>query len=430
MKINVRWMEDTKAGESLLNNMLSHSVFAEEPKMTIKALELLVYIARRTTKNEQDADWGMSYKEFQNAFRRSNKSYTDFIEALIKLGLLELTKAHTKPTKDKRGTSARYRVTKKLRDAYLKSSKEDIMKGYDPKALFAYSGSVLSKRSRRRRAAQEISDDFRKAHEILCSSVEVDMEMFLKESECERKNSALAIFAQLRRTDFEVSKSNGKSSRLYHTLVNLPSDFRKYLKVDDKVYSAEVDIRACWSTFLEAQLLLKHPKNDALKAECAKWRDLFCNPSIDPREAIIKEYGLNATVAELKEYLNKYLNGYTVTEEGDHRELKPIYSILDEWFADAYPAMYKAWKDAKPKKLASQIGLKFETPLMSDPRIYSLAKKLDVVLYYQFDGFGIFARPMSKSELEKILVSICELMQKISIDKFDVPIVVKQELFI
>jgi hypothetical protein len=67
---------------------------------------------------------------------------------------------------------------------------------------------------------------------------------------------------------------------------------------------------------------------------------------------------------------------------------------------------------------------------MSDPRIYSLAKKLDVVLYYQFDGFGIFARPMSKSELEKILVSICELMQKISIDKFDVPIVVKQELFI
>jgi len=424
----VQWMADTKAGESLLNNLLSHSVFGEEPKMAIKAIGLLETIAKSTASSEQGADWGISYKKYVKAFRGAKKSYKYFKKALIELGLLEVTKRHTIPSIFNKGITTRYRVTKRFKDTYDKSVRED-EKRFDPEEPLCVR-ELRDKRTRRLRDAQKIKDVFQREHEVLSCTIEVDRVRLRKESQSRKKDDALAIVGQLRRSDFIVSESNVKSSRLFHTLANFPSDFRKYLKVEDKVYSAEVDIRACWSTFLEAQLLLKHPKNDALKAECAKWRELFCNPTKDPREAIIEEYGLNASVAELKEYLNKYLNGYTVTEEGDHRELKPIYSILDEWFADAYPAMYKAWKDAKPKKLASQIGLNFETPLMSDPRIYSLAKKLDVVLYYQFDGFGIFARPMSQTELEKILVSICELMQKISFEKFKIPIVVNRELFI
>jgi len=428
MESKVQWMLDTKAGESLRKKLLSHPAFAEEPKMAIKAIEILVSIYEKIPNSKKDYDWGISYKKFENGFREAKKSHKEFVKALTELGLLPITQKSAPPTLVSTGKTRRYLFRKEFKDFYIKSCVES-ENSYDPEAPLR-SAALSRKRNRRLGMAKKIEDVFKRTHEVLSCTVEVDRVRLRKEPESSKKNEAMVIIEQLRRSDFIVSESNIKSSRLFHTLANFPSDFRKYLKVKDKVYSAEVDIRACWSTFLEAQLLLKQPKNDALKAECAKWRELFCNPTKDPREAIIEEYGLNATVAELKEYLNKYLNGYTVTEEGDHRELKPIYSILDEWFADAYPAMYKAWKDAKPKKLASQIGVNFETPLMSDPRIYSLAKQQDVVLYYQFDGFGIFARPMSQSELEKILVSICELMQKISFEKFGVPIVVKQELFI
>lgn len=427
MKNKVDWMLDTKAGESLLNLLLSDSVFSEEPKMATKALELLVDIYGRIPNSKQDYDWGISYKEFQNTFRGA-KNNSKFVKALIKLGLLELTQKKVAPSPFSKGRTNRYRFTKRFKDAYYKSVREN-EELYNPEELLCVR-KLGKKRTRRLREAQKIMDVFQREHEVLSCTVEVDMVRLRKESESSKKDQALAIVGQLRRVEIKVSEPNSESSRLYHTLANFPSIFRKYLRVGDKRYCAEIDIRACWATYLAAQLMHKEPSNDALKAECVKWQEMFCDPSKDPRQTIKEESRLSVTTGDIKDTLNKYLSGYTEIKAGEHRTLKPVYSVLDDWFANRYPAMYTAWKKAKPSKFGRLVGIKFETPLMTDPRIYSLAKKQDVILCYQSDGFGIFASPMSKSELEKILVSICELMQDISIKKFGVPIVVKTEQFI
>jgi hypothetical protein len=92
--------------------------------------------------------------------------------------------------------------------------------------------------------------------------------------------------------------------------------------------------------------------------------------------------------------------------------------------------MHKAWEAAGPSNLAYKIGLNFETPLMTDPKLYDFAEKNGAKLFYQFDGFGVFAHPGKKAALKKVLACLCRLMTKISNEKFRVPIVVKQEIMV
>jgi hypothetical protein len=91
--------------------------------------------------------------------------------------------------------------------------------------------------------------------------------------------------------------------------------------------------------------------------------------------------------------------------------------------------MYAVWSRLPVKEMANGLGVYFETPLMSDERLYEYAKANNLLLYYQFDGFGIFSDVAdNQSVLEAKLRGLCTLMQQISIEKFNVPIVVKQEM--
>ena len=66
--------------------------------------------------------------------------------------------------------------------------------------------------------------------------------------------------------------------------------------------------------------------------------------------------------------------------------------------------------------------------MMTDPELYDFAEKNGITLYYQFDGFGVFAHPEKQEALKDILAGLRRLMTKISTKKFEVPIVVKQDV--
>jgi hypothetical protein len=90
--------------------------------------------------------------------------------------------------------------------------------------------------------------------------------------------------------------------------------------------------------------------------------------------------------------------------------------------------MHKAWEATGPSNLAYKIGLNFETPLMTDPRLYDFAEKNEVKFFYQYDGFGVFAHQGRKADHKDVLAGLCRLMSEISEKKFGVPIVVKWEI--
>lgn len=133
---------------------------------------------------------------------------------------------------------------------------------------------------------------------------------------------------------------------------------------------------------------------------------------------------------ELKARLNQYLSGYLQSSGDNGWEPPTKHKAIDDWFAKTNPEMHKAWKAAGPKKLGRQLGLHFETPLMTDSRLYDYADDQGITLYYQYDGFGVFAQPGSQEALEKVLAGLCRLMSEISAKRLGVPIVVNQEIIV
>ena len=414
-------MLETDAGVRQQALMLTAPAYEREPHVVKDTFKLLEWIAERTigaAKGEDD--WGIPTKKFQNAFRRGQQRHTAFKKALVDLGVIKMTKQYVAPGPVTKGSVARYRLNESFRAAYLEAAESWTPPLEDRSKL-------VRKRTRRVREAQGIVDAFSRTHEVLSCTVKMDREAAPKGGE--RVAIARAIMGKLERVEFDRIENDGESSRLYHPLVNFPKELRKHLWADDKVYAGEVDVRACWPTFLAAQLRKLNPDgSEAFKAECKDWTDAFCDEKKNPRKTILQETGLRITVSEMKECLNKYLNGSLQAALKNRRKVSPRYKALDDWFASRYPLMHKAWETEGPAHLAHKIGLNFETPLMTHSNLYEYAKKKGITLYYQYDGFGVFARPEDKANLEEVLDGLCRLMTKISNDDFGVPIVVRSEL--
>ena len=414
-------MLGTDAGERVKALLLTHPAYQKEPGMVSDTFKLLEWIADRTIGAEKgEDDWGVPTKKFQNAFRRGRQRHTAFKAALVDLGLIKMTKQYVAPGPVTKGSVARYSLNDTFRGAYLeaagrwKPSPEDLR-------------TFSRKRRRRIREAKGIVDAFSRTHEVLSCVVEMDWEAAPEGGE--RVAIARAIMGKLKRVEFDRIENDGKSSRLYHPLAGFPKELRKHLRAGDKVYAGEVDVRACWPTFLAAHLRdLNQDGSEAFKAQCKEWTEAFCDKKRDPREVILLETGLPITPSEMKECLNKYLNGSLQAALKNRRKVSPRYTALERWFSNRHPLMHKAWEASGPSNLAYKIGLNFETPLMTDPELYDFAEKNGITLYYQFDGFGVFAHPEKQEALKDILAGLRRLMTKISTKKFEVPIVVKQDV--
>jgi hypothetical protein len=406
------------AGVRVKALLLTHPAYQKEPGMVSDTLKLLEWIAERTIGAEKgDDDWGIPTKRFQNAFRRGRQRHTAFKAALVDLGIVKMTKQYVAPGPVTKGAVARYSLNATFKEAYLEAAASWTPPPEDRSKL-------VRKRGRRIREAQAILDPFSRTHEVLSCIVEMDWDVVPKSGE--RLAIAKAIMGKLKRVDFDRIENDGESSRLYHPLGNMPKEFRRGLWAVNKVYAGEVDVRACWPTFLAAQLRdLNQDGSEAFKADCKEWTEAFCDKKKDPREVILRETGLPITPTEMKDCLNKYLNGSLQAALKNRRKVPPRYAALERWFLNRYPLMHKAWETAGPSSLAHKIGLNFETPLMTDPKLYDFAEKNGITLYYQFDGFGVFAHPEKQEALKDILAGLRRLMRDISIEKFGVPIVVR-----
>lgn len=422
MKQRSHWMLGTDAGERVKALLLTHPAYQNEPGMVSDTFKLLEWIAERTIGADKgEDDWGIPTKKLQNAFRRGEQRHTAFKKALVDLGLIKMTKQYVAPGPVTKGSVARYRLNESFRAAYLESAESWTPPPEDRSKL-------VRKRTRRIREAQGIVDAFSRTHEVLSCTVKMDWEAAPKGGE--RVAIARAIMGKLERVEFDRIENDGESSRLYHPLVNFPKELRKHLWAGDKVYAGEVDVRACWPTFLAEQLRRLNPDcTAAFKAECKEWTNAFCNKRKDPRKTILQETGLPITISEIKDCLNKYLNGSLQAALRNRRKVSPKYTALDDWFASRYPLMHRTWEAEGPSSLAYEIGLNFETPLMTNSRLYEYAEAKGVLLYYQFDGFGVFARPEDKANLKVVLDGLCRLMTEISEKKLGVPIVVRLSKF-
>jgi hypothetical protein len=419
------WMLVTKAGKSLRARLLEHPAYASRPKMADEAVKLLAYIASRTHGKAKAKGLAMSHDLLRNRFRGGVHAVRECKNALFELNLLEIT-AEAIPGK----SYTCYVATESMLEVYKQARIEE-------RELLGFNGNLCKgvyadQRRRRCRKAKTIKDSYVRAHEILCCSVEIagslaDFEFYRMENPDE-VSTAFDILSQLAWVDFTPIRKGENASRLFHPLVNFPSNLRKFLFVKNLLYSGEVDIRSCWPTFLAAQLLkLNKGANESFRAECQKWQQVFCDENNNPREIILKESGIAITQEQMKDCLNKYLNGSLQATLEKNRKPSKVYVELDRWFSSIYPLMHKAWKHAGADTLGEKIGRSFETPLMTDERLYEYADQKGVMLYYQYDGFGVFASPDNKQKLKNTLADLCSLMQQISIEKFGVPIVVKQK---
>ena len=418
MKQRSHWMLGTAAGERVKALLLTHPAYQKEPGMVSDTFKLLEWIADRTIGADKgEDDWGVPTKKFQNAFRRGRQRHTVFKAALVDLGLIKMTKQYVAPGPVTKGSVARYSLNGTFRGAYLEAAER-----WKPSLedLRAFS----RKRKRRIREAKGIVDAFSRTHEVLSCVVEMDWEAAPEGGD--RVAIARAIIGKLKRVEFDRIENDGKSSRLYHPLAGFPKELRKHLRAGDKLYAGEVDVRACWPTFLAAQLRELNPEGpEAFRAECKAWTEAFCDEKKDPRDTILRETGLRITHSEMKECLNKYLNGSLQAALKNRRKASARYTTLDVWFASRYPLIHNAWQAKRPSSLAYKIGLNFETPLMTDSRLYDYADKNRISLFYQFDGYGVFARPEDRASLKLVLAGLCRLMSDISEEKFGVPIVVR-----
>ena len=419
---------NTPASSRLQELMASHPAFGREPRMKVEAAKFLVKLAEEPKNWEKDL--GVSYKRFKSAFQGSKTSHATFKKALIALGLLDLTKQYIAPVKipgvklppsASWGAVAHYRITEKLKSYYLEAGREAACK-FDGRDSISIKDFV-KKRGRRLLKARKMSDAYCKHHEVLACTVDADWGNF--DADQKTVGEACAILIRLATADYPAVKNDGKKCRLHHPLAGFPKVLRKHLRVEDRVYCGEVDIRACWPTFLAAALLqLNKDADEALKAECAKWQKMFCAAHPHPRQVILDEMPLPMTEEAIKQALNKYLNGVLQTAETNNWKVSPEYKALDLWFSCTYPTMHMAWRTAGPDKLGDVIGKCFETPLMTDPELYDYAENNGITLYYHFDGFGVFAHPEKQEALKDILAGLRRLMTDISEKKFEVPIVV------
>lgn len=412
-------MLKTTEGLRLQALLLSHPAYEKNPEMVVDALKFLEEVAIDTEgKEKPNDDWGIPTDRLKSAFQRSREGYAPYKEALEGLKLLEMTKQYIAPSifNGNKGTAARYRVTEVYRGYYNKAATEW-------RVLPEDEGKLVRKRGRRIREAKGIVDAFSRSHEILSCTAWMDWDSVPQGGK--RLAIARAIMGRLQRVEFGRIGNDGNRSRLYHPLANMPKEFRKGLWSTRLAYSGEVDVRACWPTFLAAQLRKLNEEDEAFQAECRDWTESFCDKLNDPREAILRETRLSISADVLKGCLNKYLNGSLQAALKSRRKVSPRYTALDIWFASRYPLMHRAWEAEGPSSLAYEIGLNFETPLMTDSRLYEYAEEKGIVLYYQFDGFGVFAHPEKQEALENILAGLCRLMSDISTEKFRVPIVVR-----
>ena len=447
-----------KVSKEFFDHLIQHPLFLAEPKAINAAQYWLAAIDAAMERNEE-APVTWDWKDIANRFQSYSRSYTEYRNALRDLGLIEFTTYKPPPGYLVNGECRKFSVTPLGRKFVLQGSHQWLHKLLKDQSTWRKNQVNVSKRKVRHKIYSEPEKQI--VHDLI-ATVTFDRDAVLerleqdKERDPDQYRSGVYHVTALVEKDFEDLET--KHGRIYNDFVALPSPYRPYAKIKNKSYVATLDIRACHPNFLgkflreffqgfideldgrttgiklnEADIeLAKRFKKEvnllALEIECNRWRDVFAETAIDPRDAIRKEARMTIDLRDMKQCVNTWLNGGKKYKRiTDGRMNKTDVDALEGWFKRNFPEMKKVWSSFDSGMTGCFISENYEGPLMLNPALYRLGERLGLKLSNEYDGVGVFAEA-DDDELPSKLEQLKEFIQQQSLQKFDVPVVVKVEL--
>lgn len=364
-----------------------------------------------------------------------NLSYTSALEVLKEIGVITQTDEY-KIAQFNGGTGhcRKYDVTPLGKKLIESSNLQYFKKLGTDKPLRRQIQKSISKRKVKHR----IYDDrfLQETHSLLINlSYEfqgVDEKLLEDFTAGHNITSTLSNLIDIFSKTYEPLKRNETDSRVWHQLIALKSDYRRFLKFKNYRYAAVLDQRAAHPSYLglfcrgviEDDTIKLPPINrPSLKIEIEEYNRLF-NGIPDPRDTMAAELGLEKP--ELKSALSVWINGGKEIELNDKRDRVTVPKI-HEWYKRHYPQMTMILETLIPIRLIGPcISANYETKIFQDVSLYELALSMNLKLAYEYDGIGIFAsndEPDLTGKIEKIKSHI----QDSSKNLFGFPIVLKVE---
>lgn len=364
-----------------------------------------------------------------------NLSYTSALEVLKQIGVITQTDEY-KIAQFNGGTGhcRKYDVTpfgKKL----IESSNLQYFKklGTDKPLLRQIQKSI----SKRRVKHRIYTDRFlQETHSLLINlSYEfqnVDQKLLEDFTAGHNITSALSNLIDIFSKTYEPLKRNETDDRVWHQLIALKSDYRRFLKFKDYRYAAVLDQRAAHPSYLglfcrgvikDGTIPLPPINKPSLETEIEEYNKLFSGIS-DPRNTMAKELGLSKT--DLKQALSVWINGGKEIEINDRRDRITVPKIR-AWYKRHYPQMTTILEALIPTRMIGPyISANYETKIFQDVPLYELALSMNLKLAYEYDGIGIFA---SNDELDLTgkIEKIKNHIQEFSKTLFGFSIVLKVE---
>jgi hypothetical protein len=420
---------------SLYQKLCKAPEFLNEPDAIMAAFYLLVTIARFNLRSEAEgrSHSNLQAKHIKSLFRKYTQTrYLVFLEALESLGLLERPKPYcaAKGT----GSTKGHRLTDVGRDLLSSSEKEYFLKlvAADEEVL-AGIDALREEDSRTTYCYSDRTRDYLVA-KLLNLTWDNDYILFLLDElplSAEGRQHAFTSINNLQSSALRYWPY--KKGRVYTEWACLKSEFRQaatYVDPNGNRYTrqATIDIRSCHPTFFGSFVfdIYKQRKNyfakravlpAAIQAEKQKWIAFFTHDA-NPRQQIALDTNLRAD--DIKEHLNCFINGGKDCPR------------LEKWFAAQYPQLNIVFQNIRPKlrdkerdkdlNTCDWITENYEGPLMQDFDVFELARKLDIFLLPEHDGYSILALEDDKDVLEKA-AKLEAYLKNTARSKFGVPVV-------
>lgn len=414
-----------KVGVGFYDALMEHQLYRDNYKAIGSAYEFLTKVSNLNDL-ANDGVGEFSAVTIMNLFKPHTKGeYKPYVQALIELGLLLITKEHLNPaTSDNgKGHCKHYLVTDKGNDLLYDSHLEWLQKLHNDRQEHRRTQKSISAR----KVMEKTYGDYLLNH--IYDGLK-HMEYDLKETNKmvdesgwskATKTATVCYLEAFKEKKFSDLQYNDKTGRVYHEFIQMKSDVRTRFVYKNLPYRAVVDIRACHPTFLSTYVMdyyLTHEEpremveRGDLETEHRKWIEFFCHPSIHPRDVIAQECGYSTP--QTKQAMIETLNG------------SKQWTVYRKWLTNRFPNIIGVWTYTDLAETSNNISKEYESPLMLNEPLYRLTESMQIKCIPEHDGMGVFARK-DDTALPTKLDKVVSFIKDYSMRKWALPLQIKVE---
>jgi hypothetical protein len=475
-----------KVGVKFFEHLKQHDLFKTDYKLISPSYFLFALVARRSTQNK-DGWAGVHSRELESLFRRYECRYTDVLEALVELGVMEPRKRGFYDRSGKgKSRAARFKLTPQGEDLLYNSLKDYLRRLHGDPHIWR---KVRKAASRRKQAAtKEPSDSlvgtvrnlhFRMSYDRDAIQAMLD-DPQLTEHQSRNLSMSITEFAE-GKFGFSASDSNW---RIHHNWIRLNSEARKHFSIGDNKYAFSVDIRACHPTFFGQYIaelywnlilfLTWEGKNDDFSVKVRekfkksleycniksnKWYDdnIYSYKDINNLKYVYNYFNIKSKhnsitnilhylhdnvdtfCAEIKSWTDSWTNSTdprsAIASTLGDKTLEQIKDLLNrslnggrnevvDWIQNHHPVIHRLWSMTDLSRTGILITKFYETVLILDLKLYALAQDIGLEIIPEHDGFGVFCNPKDTTVSNKISTLIDHIKSN-SIATFGVSLVFK-----